>query len=356
MYKDTRLGGIEKWYYRPPKDADMRIPDAILHSVAFVCLKSTKPGVEKYFPIGTVFFTGVNEGDATFLYLVTADHVLGEAKRAKAEKVYIRLNKSSGGVEYFPIDTEDPMWHRFVDANIDLVALHVPFDSETFLINYLPIDMCVTPDLITKYLIGHGDDIFLAGLFNANYGQARNFPIIRSGLISAMPLEPIPSKSGIPFAAYLCEVRSIRGLSGSPVFIHLTKDRYPTPDFGEENIRSMILLLGVVRGHWDLKDASDDSANPEEEFLDAAIGFSKGENLNTGIALVTPAYQLHGLLMHNTMKKMRESTIERLESDDVVVEDSVVPTEFTSTDFDAALRMASRKVSSPDRETKETSG
>ena len=39
MYKDTRLGGTEKWYHSVPKDVNMRIRDDITKCVGFLCIK-----------------------------------------------------------------------------------------------------------------------------------------------------------------------------------------------------------------------------------------------------------------------------------------------------------------------------
>jgi len=62
MYKDTRLGGVEKWYHIRPEDADMRIPDEVLKSVCFLCVKIAKgSNAGKYQPIGTGFFVSVRK-------------------------------------------------------------------------------------------------------------------------------------------------------------------------------------------------------------------------------------------------------------------------------------------------------
>jgi hypothetical protein len=57
-------------------------------------------------------------------------------------------------------------------------------------------------------------------------GSTRNIPIVRTGVIAAMPAidEPFVRK-GEEYHAYLAEMRSIGGLSGSPVFVFLDRTR-----------------------------------------------------------------------------------------------------------------------------------
>jgi hypothetical protein len=57
-----------------------------------------------------------------------------------------------------------------------------------------------------------------------------------------------------------------------------------------------IWLLGLMRGHW---DATDDVIN------DMAAQ-TKGDQLNLGIAVVVPAYQIEETLMHPDCKAERQ--------------------------------------------------
>ena len=81
--------------------------------------------------------------------------------------------------------------------------------------------MVATDKVINDNAIGVGDEVFLTGLFANHIGQQRNLPIIRVGNIALMPEEPVQHPSLGPIDAYLIEARSIGGLSGSPVFVHL---------------------------------------------------------------------------------------------------------------------------------------
>lgn len=73
---------------------------------------------------------------------------------------------------------------------------------------------------IEAHAIGIGDEVLMVGLFTKRYGYRKNIPIVRGGIISAMPEEPIEDQeTGNLYDAYLIEIRSIGGLSGSPVIV-----------------------------------------------------------------------------------------------------------------------------------------
>lgn len=362
MYKDTRLFGTEKWYHTAPEDANMRIPDAILDCVCFICVKLAQgQDAESYKPIGTGFFVGINEFGYQFRYVVTAQHVIDEARRGKYVKIYLRVNTRDGKVDYIEVDMKPELWHSFTDPGVDLTAIHIPIPSNKFLFEVLPVEMFATDDCLSQYSIGPGDELFVTGLFRFRSGQNRNLPIIRTGIIAAMPEEMITdNKTGNRFAVYLAEMRSIAGLSGSPVFVFLNKYRLPDPKL-ENDADYAIFLLGIIRGHWGLssQEALKKGETLDVESFDVEIGFSKGENMNLGIALVTPAHFLWGLLMNNKVKGMREGLARKLDALDegVIVDDAVGLDSdvITEGDFNKVLQKASRKISLPAKETKETS-
>ena len=85
--------------------------------------------------------------------------------------------------------------------------------------------------------------------------------------------------------AYLIESRSIGGLSGSPVFAVDHKNR-------------RVLLLGLIQGHYDVKD---------EILIDSAVSDSSiPAGINTGIAIITPATKLLEIVEREDVRKMCE--------------------------------------------------
>jgi len=85
----------------------------------------------------------------------------------------------------------------------------------------------------------------------------------------------------------LIEIRSIGGLSGSPVIL--------TIDFGDRTRHS---LIGVCSGHYDLPLAQRDDANHAHSFDD-------GTAVNMGLAYVQPARELIEILNTDTLIQMR---------------------------------------------------
>ena len=84
------------------------------------------------------------------------------------------------------------------------------------------INVLVDAPVAERNGIGPGDELFAIGLFSLRVGTQRNIPIVRSGILAAMPYDSEPfTKDGHPYHAYLAEMRSIGGLSGSPVFIFM---------------------------------------------------------------------------------------------------------------------------------------
>lgn len=152
------------------------------------------------------------------LYFVTARHNI-EQSRNEPGTLYVRVNTEDGGSVLSEVSKWDWTFHD--DPTIDVAVLAPTFAHQadrTLQHTYIEADSCVTPERIRAYDIGVGTAIAVIGLFNQREGNDRNVPIVRSGIIAAMPGEPIADGTGTgPYQAYLAEVMSIGGLSGSPV-------------------------------------------------------------------------------------------------------------------------------------------
>jgi hypothetical protein len=193
--------------------------------------------------------------------------------------------------------------------------------------------MFATDDVIARQWIGLGDEVFVTGLFKGRVGEQRNIPIIRTGIISAMPDEPIKSGND-EFNVYLLELRSISGISGSPVFVYLDRQR-SVPTLLPQNANSLFYFLGVIRGHWKLDKKKAEgkdvlSASDADVDLDAPLGYNKAETLNLGIALATPAKDLWELIMTPPFVEQRSLMIQKRQSKktEVIDEDSGLEDSF----------------------------
>lgn len=284
----------------------MQIPDDFRRCVVFLYASGTGSSSR---PVGTAFFVTIDRQDgsrdARRTYLVTAKHIVEGAYRAGLEpqaRVNVRgpmeralwaeslveLARREDAGEKADIITvfeqlrENPPvsvlelaatiakveplegaqflelgsvheWVFHEDTNVDIAILEwqVPRDVDFW---PFPLKDAVTPELIVREGIGLGYDVFVVGLFTRRAGQARNIPIVRVGNIVAMPEEQIKTGTG-PQEAYLIELLSIGGLSGSPVFLYLGGLRREFQADGEIKVTAYagaIHMLGLLHGHWDL--------------------------------------------------------------------------------------------------------
>jgi len=97
-----------------------------------------------------------------------------------------------------------------------------------------------TREYVKRHDIGPGADLVVVGLFTMHHGTRRNLPIVRRGTLASLPHEPLRDEAARPFDAYIAEVISIGGLSGSPVFVGIPGG----PAY----------LLGIIRAHWYLRE------------------------------------------------------------------------------------------------------
>jgi hypothetical protein len=122
-----------------------------------------------------------------------------------------------------------------------------------------------------------------------------------------MPTEQIQTELG--FAdVYLIEARSIGGMSGSPVFVR-PSGKIPIqtlPDGSSESVigvRDKTKLLGVIHGHWDVREA-DINQYPVEQ--------DRKRGVNYGIAIVVPAVKLIETLNRPDLSEIRMKNDEKL--------------------------------------------
>lgn len=269
----------------------MLVPDEVRKCVVFVCYKdnvSTKLA-------GTAFFVSIPSAieGKSYPYLVTAKHVIeGIKKRSIDNKVYMRINQKDKPSVFLFSDLNQWKYHPSMQ-NVDVAAIQLAPDPSIYDFRSIPYSMAMTPEIITSEGIGCGDEVFLTGLFRNHYGQQRNIPIIRIGNIACMPEEPVQTKALGAIEAYLIEVRSIGGLSGSPVFVHLSGVRKGSLKLGKEPI----YWLGLMHGHFDLEKLETDEVE-SDILMDIKV--------NMGIAIVVPVSKVLEVLNQEEFAKARK--------------------------------------------------
>jgi len=284
----------------------MRVPDVVLQCVCLLCVKDSG----RYYYGGTGFFVSIPSEKypkSSYVYIVTAKHCIEKAKQYG--NLYLRLNKLDGKADFIEIRRE---WYYPDNESSDAVVLPWPSFRHIFQYKHLVRNMFVTDEIIKEQGIGVGDEIFITGLFTQRSGNQLNIPIVRSGVISAMPDEPLEDpESGSEYYAYLAELRSIGGLSGSPVFVFLGPARAYK---GKISMSSKIYLLGLVRGHWDIKD--------KEQPLD--FTHDELKVVNMGIGVITPIQDVAKILDSKELVKARRKIDKEQSESKATTEDTTL--------------------------------
>jgi hypothetical protein len=258
----------------------MRVPDELRGCVCFI--EAHWSGGSSEAGIGSAFFVGVALGlteqvveDRIAIYAVTAKHVLVSGKGALADRVVLRLNKKGGGVGEIPTEPTDWLLH----PEADVAVLPVASNLELFEFRVYPVISAATAEWVDERTVGPGDDVFVTGLLVHHPGTTRIMPIVRVGNIAGLPEDPVRLRTGEDVVALL-EVRSLGGLSGSPVFVHLPFWRDPPEGMVLVGTGAKAVsggehrLLGVMHGFYPVGKNDPDRVSGGDE------------NLNTGIAVV----------------------------------------------------------------------
>ena len=354
--------------FKPPRlaagerDRMVAVPEGYWKTVFYLCIDAPDGnGAMRRKPVATGFFVRVPlEGDGEALavdYLITARHCIEEARAYGAGgSVYIRFNKKVGGFAEIATQVDDWVEHDTADIAALMTLPSVlpkgitPADLDTSSLN---LSSFVGPGphyrvkgtgefsgVDVQPRVGH--EVYFLGLFTEHAGSDRNLPIARFGHISRMPdfIEIEHGSVRFKTIAYLVEFHSIGGHSGSPVFF-LYPINIVTPVRHEENeteyplydIAHMTGLMGLVTGHYPIIEESRNS-----------VGATPPE-LNSGIAVVTPACAIKELLMRkdfvNRRKELRKNVEKKGAPTPRLDFDSA--SGFTCADMERALKKVSRR-------------
>jgi hypothetical protein len=251
------------------------------------------------------------------MYAVTAKHVVdGIAKYSADGNLYLRVNLRIGATIDLKTNVKEWVFHDS-DTTVD-VAVHlfgIPSEvRKEFDLMALPVGMCATQEVISQEAIGIGDGVFMTGLFTHHVGQRRNIPIVRIGNIAAMPEEPVFLPDFGEAEAYLIESRSVGGLSGSPVFVHLgivriDKKGIPVASTDNKGLRTTsgpFYLLGLMHGHY--YESTGD--------VMAIMKDGKAESVNSGIAIIVPATKILEVINQPRLADQRKALSEDIRRKD----------------------------------------
>lgn len=291
--------------------------EALQHCAVFLYCQKSTGGLR---PCGTAFLVnsahGVRGKPAT-TYVVTAKHnlegiILQNKKNSDVQlRTWIRVNpkvyatsKAKNKKRNAAIDIEIPWnaWKKHPKNDlVDVVAAEF-IHRRRAAMDYTIIDTeeCATWEHIRSHRVGIGNPIFVPGLFHKHTGGNRIQPIVRTGTVAMRPTEPVDGSGKYKdIEGILVEMKSIVGLSGSPVFVQHTGisaefESYIT------GTRPPVYLLGLIHGHWDVNIPSD---------YDTVDG-NNMEKVNIGVAIVVPAPKIievleSGLFMNGQETKAK---------------------------------------------------
>jgi hypothetical protein len=274
------------------------VPERVRKNVVFVGIEEAG----QFVPKATAFIVSCSLGGKRFDHFVTAEHVISGMQTKGYDEPLIRLNLTSGEAQTVPTSYNYWMFHP-EPGSTDVAVAPANLDRSIFQFTHTPIDVAATDEILNEQKIGVGDEIFICGLFRHHAGNRRNIPIIRTGNIAAMPEEPVWTKYCGNMEAFLIEARSIGGLSGSPVSVHLPPIRQVEGDVQvREEGSHAYYLLGLVHGHFDIKNLNEDAVVD-----DAGAG-----GINTGIGVVVPAQKIVETIMQEELATKRQAIIDSL--------------------------------------------
>jgi hypothetical protein len=250
---------------------------------------------------GCGFFVSVpwlSDSRARHVYAVTCEHVLEPRK-----PLVIRANKiGSSKPDFIPAERDTWKISDGSDLAVKLIGNGMAYRHEPY------EAVALTQDKINEFSIGIGDEVIAVGRFIDLEGQTTNRPLIRSGIISAMPEFPVTRKNRSPEDSYIVEMRSRSGFSGSPVYVYLAPphNRFVLSEkalFYHGTEKPLISddefygpwLLGVHWGEIFVK-------GPDAPALAQRVDIDEDQKrieLGSGMIGVVPCSRLEALLMKN---------------------------------------------------------
>lgn len=296
-----------------------------------------------------------------FVYAVTNKHVI---ENPQAPSPVIRLNTSEDTHDTIPLTVQH--WIPHQDGDDLSVAQLGGVSPVKYKYRAIQTFRFLTKDVLKAFDIGPGDDVYMVGRFSSYEGEKRNLPSVRWGIISVMPHDDEGvrfEQGGFKQEAFVVEMRSISGYSGSPVIFqfplalrkHIEQSRRLTPEGWQMNVGPW--LLGIDCGHFPLYDAVREKRSPGDKSPYGKTDYVAKSH--SGFAIVIPAWKLQELLDLEVFVMARKEANERLarQMENSEVELDVLTPEdegLTVGEFEEALRRASRKTSTAEEEEGET--
>lgn len=211
-----------------------------------------------------------------FVYAVTNKHVI------EAGATCIRFNTKDGKTDVAEFKESD--WTLADDDDLAVIPLPAKL-GQISAMKSIGLEQFLTAKESQDFDVGPGDEVILIGRFVNQEGKERNIPTVRFGFVSQRASEPIEYDGRLQ-DSFLCEIKSIGGFSGSPVF--LTPNwRLPREAKAPDELDKGF-LLGVDWAHIQNWECATDVHGVELPNILYPV--------NTGMMAVVPAWKLEALL------------------------------------------------------------
>lgn len=315
--KVPRAAGVkwpwdEEWTPIPSweleRDRVPRIPEDYLDVVAF--LYPSRAAAEEGRRGGATGFLVTHPGDgaslSTHYYVVTCKHCL-------CDGLTIRMTRRSPtdtratGLEFKETIADDWIKHP---NGYDVAVYHIKdkwFSDKN--ISALGAGTVSPFWMFALQNIGPGHEIYLGTRFQGLDHPRVNLPILQSGIVASMPLNPVKDFVNEPFI--LIETHSRLGYSGAPVFAYLTeedRDLLP-PSPGERIIqlqRPILFPLGVFSRHiWSYEEVLDKASREKGRPLP-----DHWAPTPSALGAVIPAWEILEILQGDEAMKQRKQAEE----------------------------------------------
>lgn len=201
-------------------------PNAI--KCVFYLYETVKDATDGTDPRGTGFIVGVAGsfprpfGWMTHLYAVTNWHIaVDDSDKDDPPCRVVRLKGRNGEPIILPFKKSD--W-RYIPG-LDVAVAPITHEHEELDHVCIPVGMFLSEnEQAEDGEVGVGDDIFMMGLFVDHHGGPTSVPAARFGNISMMPnrAAPVPQEKLPDVVAFVLDIHSRTGFSGSPVFVYRT--------------------------------------------------------------------------------------------------------------------------------------
>lgn len=275
------------------------IPPAYLNAVLSIGVEIKNEKNEPVFKsIATGFLIGQPIGEKNEkeeqsfrLFVVTNRHVFYNLKTKQyVKEVLLRFNTTDKKSHIFKVnllDTKgDPIWLKHKNENVDLAVLPIVgsaiIDAKIDYYFYRLNDLIFAKDFSLRN-ISTGDGLFVLGFPMSISGKARNFVIVRQGIIARFDEEVLED------GYYYIDASAYPGNSGGPVII-----KPEVVSISGTNSNNSAGLIGVI--------------SSGETYSDVAISQQTGEakvvfTEQTGLVRVVPiefVYDIIGELIKST--------------------------------------------------------